>query len=352
MSHLHFDPEISGSIESGLFGIPTTADKSELWLLPVPWEATASYGGGAAAGPNTILNESTQLDFYIHGIENHYLKGFHWLEESSELHTLNKLTKPMAANVMDELSSKPINELSPEAIDSLKQVNKASERVNQVVYETAKQAHDQGKLFATVGGDHSCPLGAIQLLSEKYNGDFGILHIDAHFDLRDSYQGFKYSHASIIKNALDLPQPPKSLVQWGIRDYAQSEFELATEHPSIHFLLDSAYHEARSLGKTLALLCEEWIQYLPKNVYISFDIDGLMPHLCPNTGTPVPGGLEFNDALFLIRTLVKSGRRIIGFDLCEVSPDPNASGAQWDGNVGARILFQLCSWTLESQSNE
>jgi agmatinase len=102
---------------------------------------------------------------------------------------------------------------------------------------------------------------------------------------------------------------------------------------------DSLFH-----GKTWDTLCDEIIGQLPKNVYISFDIDGLDPKLCPATGTPVAGGLEFYQALHLIKKLVLAERKIIGFDLCEVSPGHN----DWDANVGARILYQLANWCAAS----
>jgi agmatinase len=91
-------------------------------------------------------------------------------------------------------------------------------------------------------------------------------------------------------------------------------------------------------------ITEEIIEHLPGEVYISFDIDGLDPVLCPSTGTPVPGGLSFNEALHIIKTIVTSGRRIIGFDLNEVAPGET----EWDANVGARLLYKLCGWTLHS----
>src|SRR6185437_1373919 len=93
---------------------------------------------------------------------------------------------------------------------------------------------------------------------------------------------------------------------------------------------------------------EQIISELPQDVWISFDIDGLDPKLCPHTGTPVPGGLDFHEALYLIRELAESGRRIIGFDLNEVAPDPTGAN-EWDANVAARLLYKLSAWTLVSQ---
>ena len=98
-------------------------------------------------------------------------------------------------------------------------------------------------------------------------------------------------------------------------------------------------------GETWRDICDSIVRDLPHRVYVSFDIDGLDPKLCPGTGTPVPGGLEFEQAMFLVRQLVKSGREIIGFDLCEVAP----GDSEWNGNVGARVLLKLCNLMAVSQ---
>lgn len=199
-------------------------------------------------------------------------------------------------------------------------------------------------MIALLGGDHSTPLGFIRALSEQYNR-FGILQIDAHADLRKAYEGFTYSHASIMHNALKLPAVGR-LVQVGIRDYCDEELEVMKRGMGrivTHY--DQDLKEQLYEGKSWAAICEKIIADLPKEVYISFDIDGLNPKLCPNTGTPVAGGLEFEQAIYLVKKLVKSGRKIIGFDLNEIAPGSD----DWDANVGARLLFQLCNWMAVSQ---
>jgi agmatinase len=104
----------------------------------------------------------------------------------------------------------------------------------------------------------------------------------------------------------------------------------------------------RFQGVTWAATAKEIVDRLPHDVWVSFDIDGLDPRYCPNTGTPVAGGLDFQEANFILQTLARSGRRIIGFDLNEVAPDP-AGENEWDANVGARLLYKLSAWTLASQ---
>ena len=173
---------------------------------------------------------------------------------------------------------------------------------------------------------------------KKHYGSFGILHIDAHMDLRTAYEGFTYSHASIMYNViqeLDINQ----VTQVGIRDFCKEENHFAHEK-GIHVFDDSHLKKALFEGETWKSIVNNIIQTLPNLVYISFDIDGLNPELCPNTGTPVPGGLSFEQSMYLIEQLAKSGKRIIGADLVEVTPSED----EWDANVGARVLYHLLGY--------
>lgn len=209
---------------------------------------------------------------------------------------------------------------------------------------TTKQLLKEGKAVAVLGGDHSTPLGFIQALCEQVDR-FGILQIDAHADLRRAYEGFTYSHASIMYNALKMPGVSR-LVQLGVRDFCEEEKNnIQRGVGRIVPFYDEDIKAALFEGKSWDKLCAEIIKQLPANVYISFDVDGLDPKLCPNTGTPVAGGFEYQQMVYLLKKIVLSGRRIIGFDLCEVAPGKD----DWDANVGARILFQLCHWTAVSQ---
>jgi agmatinase len=161
-------------------------------------------------------------------------------------------------------------------------------------------------------------------------------------DFRIAYEGFRWSHASIMYNVLmQIPQVTK-LVQVGIRDFGEGEMDFGIEQGrrvETHF--DDAWaDELAEGGTTFSDLCRRVVGALPPSVYISFDIDALDPALCPHTGTPVPGGLSFNQVVILLGVLKTSGRRIVGFDLVEVSPGPDED--EWDANVGARVLYKLC----------
>ena len=196
---------------------------------------------------------------------------------------------------------------------------------------------DAGKMVGLLGGDHSTPLGYFRAQAKRHDS-FGVLHIDAHKDLRIAYEGFTYSHASIMYNALKLPQL-SSLVQVGIRDFCAEEKEVSdSEQNRVHVFTNAQLQRERFMGRTWAQQVEEIIAKLPQKVHISFDIDGLDPTLCPNTGTPVPGGLWFDEATYLLSELKRHGKTIIGFDLVEVAPGED----DWNGNVGARMLWHLC----------
>lgn len=217
----------------------------------------------------------------------------------------------------------------------LKEVNAACSKMINEVEARAEKFLAQGKTVAGLGGDHSTPLGLMKALSKRKK--FGILQIDAHCDLRKAYEGFEFSHASIMYNALQLKNI-QSLTQVGIRDYCQEEVQfIQSSKGRVKTFFDRDNHVHKMKGGSWDELCKKIIATLPENVFISFDIDGLTPDHCPNTGTPVPGGLSFAEASYLIEQVALK-RNVISFDLNEVSPRQD----EWDANVGARVLFLLC----------
>ena len=219
--------------------------------------------------------------------------------------------------------------------------------MNDWVYQTTKHWLEAGKIVGVVGGDHSTPFGAIKAYAEKYTS-LGVLHLDAHADLRDAYEGFTWSHASIMFNVMKHVPGVRKLVQVGIRDFGEAEYTMIRESEGrIHTFFDARLARARLDGMPWREQVDSIVAELPQHVYLSWDIDGLEPTLCPNTGTPVPGGLTFAQAVALLEGLVRAGKKIVGFDLNEVSP--GANGSEWDGNVGARLLYKMIGWTLMSQ---
>lgn len=332
-----FDPNARATEDSGIFGLPYSADDSQLVILPVPWEATTSYGSGTSLGPQAVLEASYQVDLFDLETGKAYEKGYHLLDISTNWLEKNQKAKSLAEQIRN------MEENSKEAQNLQEQVNQMSNELNEWVYQQTKKVTDSGKLVALLGGDHSTPFGIMRTLGEKYNGHYGILHIDAHHDFRKAYEGFKWSHASIMYNVMESPFRPSHMTQVGIRDFCEEEFLYAKEK-NVRVFYDIDVQKRKLKGESWVEICKEIVNSLPQNVYISWDIDGLSPQFCPNTGTPVPGGLDFSEALVLLESLYLAGKKIIGFDLNEVAPA--ADGSEWDANVGARLLYKLCGWTM------
>lgn len=330
-----FDPNSFATDDTNIFGLPFTEAESDVVLIPVPWEVTVSYGAGTANGPEAIFEASRQVDLFYPEFPDGWKQGFYMADVPKKLHKLSTKLRSKTEEYLDLLFAGETGKHT----DKLREaVNEGCrEMITHVKEETAARVKE-GKLVGLVGGDHSTPLGFMQTL-EAQHGNFSILQVDAHADLRDAYEGFEFSHASIMFNALKI-QGVERLVQVGIRDFCQAEFDIIQQSKGrVHTLFYNEIGFGKAEGKPFAKLIEEAVSKLGDKVYISFDIDGLDPRYCPHTGTPVPGGLEFDEAVYLIRAVVKSGREIIGFDLNEVSPGTD----EWDANVGARLLFHLCN---------
>lgn len=335
-----FDPNAAAAPDSGVFGLPSTPEEAKVVLVPVPFEATTSYGGGTADGPAEILEASKQVDLFDLDTGRPYEVGISMLPEAPEVRAWNDEGKQLA---------EPIVASGGLEVDAagLAKVNALSEKMNDWVYRTTRHWLDAGKIVGVVGGDHSTPFGAIKAYSEKYT-NLGVLHLDAHADLRDAYEGFTWSHASIMFNVVKHLPGVRKLVQVGIRDFGEAEFSMIRESEGrIHTFFDARLARARLDGMPWREQVDSIVSELPQHVYLSWDIDGLEPTLCPHTGTPVPGGLSFAQAVALLEGLVRAGKKIVGFDLNEVSA--GESGSEWDGNVGARLLYKMIGWTLMSQ---
>jgi len=320
-----------------LYGLDSNLDDCSLVVIPVPWEVTTSYGAGTSMGPAAVLKASPQLDLYTYDQSESINKNSIFLLKGlSNLKSKNDLNKTKAQKVITHLHAHP--NLTDDLKKTLQEVNIECDEMVNIVYKKSTELIANDKKVAVLGGDHSSPLGLIKALSEKHK-NYDVLHIDAHLDLRNSYQGFKHSHASIMFNVLNLNNPPKNLVSVGIRDYCREEMDLVKNNESLTTFTDENIQTHLLGGSSWQNKVHEIIGNLKNPTYISFDIDGLDPKYCPNTGTPVPGGLTFNQAKYLIEQIANK-TNVIGFDLCEVSPDQSPSN-EWDGNVGARILFLL-----------
>ncbi|OEK01065.1 agmatinase [Roseivirga sp. 4D4] len=338
-----FDPNSVG-VKGTLFGLPYTTENAQIVVIPIPWDVTVSYNAGAAQGPKAILEASTQIDYEVPGIPNAWKLGVAMAEIPEVWESLGRSLRVKSEIYIEWLEAGSDEALKDEMDERLAQINAECTQLMRYVEQETEYWRQQGKMTILLGGDHSTPLG--HMLACAKEGEFGILQIDAHADLRKAYEGFDYSHASIMFNALQSSKINK-LVQVGVRDYCEEEKNYidASDKRVVTFF-DQDIKEAQYKGKTWSEQCTEIIKELPDKVYISFDIDGLDPKLCPNTGTPVPGGLELDQVNYLIKEVVKSGRKIVGADLTEVSPGID----EWDANVGARALYRLTSLIGVSQN--
>jgi len=334
-----FDPNGIGLRNGHFIGLPFGPEQADLYLLGVPWDVTVSFAEGTSSGAKNILEASPQLDLFDEDFPGAWKRGIYLDAHPEQMGKGGAKMRKRAKLYIDHLES-GATDRSDHFAQELNEINTAcAAMVNRVANRTAELL-DMGKKVGLIGGDHSTPLGYLKTLADRHD-DFGILQIDAHMDLRVAYEGFTYSHASIFHNALQLSSISK-LVQVGIRDFCDAEWHVAQSDSRIDTHTMSRIREKKFEGTNWSSYVDQLIATLPQKVYISFDIDGLDPKLCPNTGTPVPGGLEFHEVTFLIKRLVASGKEIIGFDLSEVA----GLGNDWDGNVGARILYKLCGAIL------
>jgi agmatinase len=350
-----FDPDAAAAPGSGLFGLPHGPHEAAVWVQPVPFDATTSYRQGTARGPQAVLEASRQVDLFDLQTGRPYEHGIHLLPADPRVIELQREGSERASGITacgGELGGDAQLEAD------LERVNAIGAEVNAIVRESTTLALEQDKLPVVLGGDHSVPFGAIEAVSDLYPG-IGILHFDAHADLREAYEGFIWSHASIFHNVLQRIDNVSRLVQVGVRDLGEREHEaIRSGSPRITTIFDNQWAEARLAGGHLRAMVREALARLPETVYVSFDVDGLDPALCPNTGTPVPGGLTWHEAMLWLEELARSGRRVVGLDLCEVRPGQAGSqpgshadepGDSWDAIVGARLLYRLVGTALATR---
>ncbi len=336
-----FNPNAPGDKNSGIYGLPFDAESSAVVIVPVPWDVTTSYSGGTHNGPHAILEASYQVDLFNPEFPQCWEQGIALDTIPDDILALNAATRPLAERVINALEQGEVVKENPELEKALSAVNSASEVMNDHVYRTTKKWLDAGRFVGLIGGDHSTPLGFLKALGEHHS-HFGILHIDAHMDLRVSYEGFTYSHASIMHNAMSIRSMAR-LIQVGIRDFCEQEWQAALHSKGrVKVFTDTEIQESLAVGKSFDSVCKKILNALPDKVYISVDIDGMDPSLCPGTGTPVPGGLSVGQLNYLLKLLSRSKKQLIGFDLVEVCP---TEGTDWDANVGARILYNLIGYS-------
>lgn len=342
----HFDANGASNPNYNIFGLPFSEEDARVVILPIPWEVTVSYNAGTARAADHIFKASMQVDLFDSDCGEAWKQGFFMRGPDKKILLKSDYLRKEAELYIDYTSKGELVEKNQFMCKSLKEINEGCCFLNKWVYEQTKVLLEEGKLVALLGGDHSTPLGYYRAIAEKHP-DFGILQIDAHCDLRKSYEHFVYSHASVMYNALNELPAITRLVQVGVRDYCQEEWDYVRDSAGrVYTYFDRSVKERIFEGENWKQIVDEIVNRLPEHVHISFDIDGLDPKLCPNTGTPVPGGFEAEQVYYLLKQVARSGRRIIGFDLSEVG----VGETDWDANVGARVLWKLCNLLVASNS--
>ena len=281
--------------KDGFLGIDNkTKFKEKVVVVPFGLEKTVSYGGGTKNGPKEIIKASHQVELYD-----------------------------------EELNYEPhkkigIKTLKPFKID--KNINKALNKISYIL----KELLDKNLFPMTLGGEHSITPGCLEPFVKKYN-DICLLHFDAHADLRDSYGGEKFSHASAIRRCLDYPNV--SVISFGVRNISVSEIPFLKKNSSrinIFWAKDKAKWDLKKFKKMI----------MNKIVYLTFDVDGLDSSIMPATGTPEPGGLLWDETLKIIRIASKNSN-IIGADINELAPIKNFNSYNF---LVAKLAYKILTY--------
>lgn len=340
----NFNPNSVSNPNNNIFGLPFTEEEASIVLFPVPWDVTSSYNAGTARSAEHIVKAALQVDLFDHDGKDDWRKGFYIMPVDKKILMKSDYLRKEAELYIDYISRGGNLSDNKFMCKSLKDINEGSVFLNNWVFEQTKNLLDKNKLVGLIGGDHSTSFGYIKALA-TYHNSFAILQIDAHCDLRVAYENFTYSHASVMHNVLQEINQVSQLVQLGVRDFCEEEMFCIKNHSSkITTFFDKEIKEQMFEGITWKTITDNIIKALPNKVYISFDIDGLDPKLCPNTGTPVPGGFEVEQIIYLFRKIKEAGKQIIGFDLVEIG----VSEQDWDSNVAARILFRMCNLIVKN----
>ena len=204
-----FDPNSVGNPNNNIFGLPFSEEEARLVILPIPWEVTVSYNAGTARAADHILTASLQVDLFDSEFKDEWRKGFYMRLPDKKILTKSDFLRKEAELYINYISHGEEVIANKFMCKTLRDINEGSLFLNNWVYEQTKELLQKGKIVGLLGGDHSTPFGYFKAIAENYS-DFGILQIDAHMDLRKAYEGFNYSHASIMYNALqEIPEIKK-----------------------------------------------------------------------------------------------------------------------------------------------
>ena len=301
----HPSPEAAGAAPLwtpfsflGLDGEAADLDTARVVLLPVPYDSTTSFRAGARHGPRAIIEASYHLEDYDPELDADVsLVGIH--------------TAPFLEPHMD--GPRPM----------LDRVRNAAARFL-----------DMGKLVGLLGGEHSLALGHVEALADRRPGEgLTVLYLDAHADLREEYMGTRWGHASVARRIAEICP----VVQVGVRSLSEPEMRFVRDGGVDATFWPPAGSAGGGLGQDLLTAI---LERLSRDVYITVDLDVLDPSLTPAVGTPEPGGMDWNQVTVLLRAVGES-KRIVGFDVCELSPDLGPPASAY---VAAKLAYKLIAY--------
>jgi agmatinase len=333
-----FDPDAPATQAEGFFGLPHAAEDAAVVAIGVPFEATASFGRGTVGAPQAIYEASKQVQLNDLDTGEPWRAGLAMEPLDPAVTAWNEEASALAAPIIQAGAAQTTEQRA-----AVERVNAIGAELNLWLEKKTGALLDAAKIPAIIGGDHSVPFGAIQAAAKR-NPKMGILHIDAHADCRHAYMGFEWSHASILYNVRNRI-PRGHIVQVGIRDVGRKEAERIQAWNDLTAFTDTELSYELAAGEPWMRVAGRIVRPLPKDVWVTMDVDGLDPASAPNTGTPVPGGLRWNQLMMLLHVLAKNGHRIVGFDVCEVAAHP------WDANVGARLVYKLAGWAIAQRAS-
>lgn len=302
-------------------------------VYPVPWDVTTTFGAGTANAPQAIASVYHQLD-HSHPFQSRSFDPC-FLPESSVIQAAQRRHARESRAIIHTLNHD--GTLSNDQRMHRDAINEASQQLNNQVFADTLPFIQAGDPIILCGGEHGVGVGYLRALA-KVHASFSILHIDAHLDCRPAYFGYDYSHASVLTHYANMPQTTH-ITSVGIRDYDASEPEFATHHPHTTWSIfyDYAMHQALFEGQSWHHITQSIVSTLTDPVVISLDVDGLIPYHCLHTGTPVVGGMTYNQLAYMLDH-VHRARHVIGAELVEVGA-PNET--PYDATIGARLIQLL-----------
>lgn len=345
MFNKEFDPNTITPDNGNYFGISLEPEASALVLLSAPWDATSSLYAGSSYAPDAIIEMSRFVDFYEPLAPNSWRKGIATIPIDYSIQDLSHRLHPdteRLTKLHDEFGISVIDNLMYDR--RLKRVNEGSVEINNMLFQQTQQWLDKGKIVGVIGGDQSISYSAIKAMGYKYE-HFGVIRIGSKCDMHEAYQGFDFSHASTMYNVMrDVPQL-EQLALVGVQEFSPIEWERASSNARVKLFTAQDIWTQQFEGRTWAEQVDDIIATMPENVYIALNISGLVCECSPRKGRISNGGLSLFQFVYLINRVVASGRRIVGFDLTDVTPGVENKR---DILVVARLLFKMCSVALKS----